>query len=46
MLKTVPFQTIKFSMNTLCTSIQSIDRILSDATTPSYNGFGRDGNEG
>ena len=43
--KTVPFQTIQFSISTQFTSIQPIDRILSGAPTPGQSGLGSDGND-
>ena len=46
MSKTVPFQTIQFSMNILFSSIWPIDKTLSDATTPGQSGPGSNCNEG
>ena len=43
---TVLFQAIQFSVIKLFSSIRSIDRTLSGATTPSQNGPGSDGNGG
>ena len=40
------FQTIEFNISTQFSSIWSIDRILSGATTPSHRGPGTDSNEG
>ena len=45
MSKTVLFQTIGFSISTLFSSIQPIDRTLSGATTPSQIVPGSDGNK-
>ena len=45
MLKTVLFQAIQFSINTLFSLIQTIDRILSGAAPPGQSGPGSDGNE-
>ena len=44
--KTVLFQDIQFSISMQFSSIWSIDRTLSDATTPGKSGPGSDGNEG
>ena len=38
MSKTVPFQTIQFSLCTQCSSIWPIDRTLLGATTPGQSG--------
>ena len=46
MWKTVPFQTIQFSISTQFNSIWPIDRTLSGATIPGQSGSGRKGNEG
>ena len=46
MSKTIPFQTIQFSISTQFSSIQPIDWILSGATTPDQSGPGSDSNEG
>ena len=46
MSKTFLFQTIQFSISTLFSSIQPIDRILSGTTTLSQSGHGSDGNKG
>ena len=46
MSKTVPFQTIQFSLSPQFSSIWPIDRTVSGATTPGQNGPGSDGNEG
>ena len=46
MSKTVPFQTIQCSVSMHFSSIWSIDRTLSGATTPDQSGPGSDGNEG
>ena len=46
MSKTVPFQTIQFSPSTQFSSIRSIDRTLSVATTLGLSGPRSDGNEG
>ena len=46
MSKTVPFQTIQFCISTQFSSIWSIDRTLSGATTLSQSWPGSDGNEG
>ena len=45
MSKTVPFQTIHFSINTQFSFIWPIDRSLSGATTPGQSGPGNNGNE-
>ena len=45
MSKTVPFQTIQFSISTQFNSIQPIDRTLSGATIPDQSVPGSDGNE-
>ena len=44
--KTVPFQTVHFSISTLFSSIWPIDRTLSGATTWGQSGPGSDGNKG
>ena len=44
--KTVPFQTIQFSISTQFSSIWLIDKTLSDATTPGQRGLEIDGNKG
>ena len=44
--KTVLFQTIQFSINTLFSSIWTLDRTLSGSATPSPSEPGSDGNEG
>ena len=46
MSKTVPFQTIQFSINTQFSSIWPLDSALSGATIPGQSGPGSDGNEG
>ena len=46
MSKTVPIQSIQFCISTQFSSIWTIDRTLSGATTPSQSGPGSDGNEG
>ena len=46
MSKTVPFQTIQFSISMQFSSIWPLDRALLDATTPGQSGSGSDGNEG
>ena len=46
MSKTVPFQTIQFSISAQFISIWCIDWILSGATTPAQSGPESDGNEG
>ena len=46
MLKTVPFQTIQFSISTQLSSILPINRTKSSATIPGQNGPGSKGNEG
>ena len=46
MLKTLPFQTTQFSISRLFSSIWPIDKVLSDAATPSQSGPGCDGNKG
>ena len=46
MWKTVPFQTIQFSISTQFSSIWPTDRTLSGATTPDQSEPGSDGNEG
>ena len=46
MIKTVLFQTIQFSISTDFSSILSIDRNLSGASTRDQNGPGSDGNKG
>ena len=45
-VKTVQFQTIQFSINTLFSTIWPMDRTLSGATTPDQNELGSDGNKG
>ena len=45
-VKTVLFQAIQFSISTQLTSIWSIDRTLSGATTQDQNGPGSDSSEG
>ena len=45
-VKKILFQTIQFIISTQFSSIWSIDRILSDATTLGQNGPGSNGNEG
>ena len=45
-IKTVLFQAIPFSISTQFRSFWTIDRTLSDATTPGQSGPGSDGNEG
>ena len=45
-MKTIIFQTIKFSINTQFTLIWPIDRALSGATTLGQCGPGSDGNKG
>ena len=42
-VKTVPFQSIQFSINT---QFKWQDMTLSGATTPDQRGLGSDGNEG
>ena len=44
--QTVPFQTIQFSISMQFSSIQFLDRALSDVTIPGQSGPGSDGNEG
>ena len=44
--KTVPFQTILFSISTQINSILPIDRTLSGATTSAQSEPGSDGNKG
>ena len=44
--QTVLFKTIQFSISTQFSSIWSLDRALSGATTPGHSGPGSDGNEG
>ena len=44
-IKTVSFQVIQFIISTYFSSIWSIDRALSGATTPGQNGPGSDENE-
>ena len=44
--KSVQFQTIQFSISTLCSFVRPIDRALLGATTPGQSGPGSDGNEG
>ena len=46
MFKTVPFQAIQFSISTQFSSIWSIDRYQSGATTVGQSGPGNDGKEG
>ena len=46
MSKTVPFQTIQFSLSIQISSIKPIDRNLAGATTPGQNRPGNTGNEG
>ena len=45
-VKTDLFQAIKFSISTQFSSVWSIDRTLSDASTLGWGGPGSDGNEG
>ena len=45
-VKTVLFQAIQFSISTQFSSIQPMDRNLSDAPTPCQSEPGSDGNEG
>ena len=40
------FQTIQFNLSAQFSSIWTIDRTLSGATTPGQSGPGSDGNEG
>ena len=42
-VKTILFQAIQFTISTLNSSIQLIDRALSGATTPGQSGSGSDG---
>ena len=44
--QTILFQTIQFSISTQFSFIWSIDRTLSNATTPAHSGSGSNGNEG
>ena len=44
--KVVLFQTIQSSISTLLSYIWSVDRALTEATTPGQSGAGSDGNEG
>ena len=46
MSKTVPFQTIQFSISMQFSFIWPIDGTLSGATTLDQSGTGSDGNEG
>ena len=46
MSKTVSFQTIQFNISTQYSSIWSIDKTLSGATTPDHSGPASNGNEG
>ena len=45
MSKTVPFQTIQFSIRTQFISIRSLDKTLSGTTTTGQSGSGSDCNE-
>ena len=45
-IKTVLFQVVQFSISTPFSSIWSIDKTLSGATTPGQSEHGNDGNEG
>ena len=45
MSKTVPFQTIQFSISTQFSFIWPIDRTLLGATTPGQSGLGSNGNK-
>ena len=46
MSRIVLYQTVRFSISTQISPIQSIVRALSGATAPDYSGHGSDGNEG
>ena len=46
MMKTVPFQTIQFTIYTQFSSIWPIERTLTGAATPGQSGARNDGNEG
>ena len=45
-VKTVPFQTVQFSISTQFSSIWPIDRTLSGGATPGQSGPESNGNEG